>query len=178
MCSLTPMHSCAHSLSTRSCATVCPHFCWSAALPIIAAQPFPFAGALPTLDSAPNWHSNPIAHRVRRKHQRLPPSLLIENASDRVPLRCESFLPEAFPIKPSDHPGAISSNRDAKRITSTEGAFFVKWITFELHVIHPESAGSFPDRGSQSNSDWRTRIRRWIRSANPADSLTCLTHAT
>jgi hypothetical protein len=30
---------------------------------------------------------------------------LIENASDRVPLRCESVLPEAFPIKPSDYPG-------------------------------------------------------------------------
>src|SRR5215469_13003721 len=31
----------------------------------------------------PNCRSNPIAHRVRRKHQRLPPSLLIENASDQ-----------------------------------------------------------------------------------------------
>ncbi len=47
--------------------------------------------------------SNPIAHRLRRKRQRLPPSLLIENASDRVPLRSESVLPEAFPIKPSDY---------------------------------------------------------------------------
>jgi len=28
----------------------------------------------------------PIAHRVRRKRQRLPPSLLIEDASDRVPV--------------------------------------------------------------------------------------------
>ena len=44
-----------------------------------------------------------IAHRVRRKHQRLPPSLLIENASDPVSLRCQSVLPEAFPIKPSDN---------------------------------------------------------------------------
>jgi hypothetical protein len=40
--------------------------------------------------------------------QRLPPSLLIENASDRVPLRRESVLPEAFPIKPSDNPGTIA----------------------------------------------------------------------
>jgi len=32
----------------------------------------------------PNRRSNPIAHRVRRKRQRLPPSLLIENASDRI----------------------------------------------------------------------------------------------
>jgi DNA-binding winged helix-turn-helix (wHTH) protein len=51
-----------------------------------------------------NLSGNPEeSHRVRRKHQRLPPSLLIENASDRVPLRCQSVLPEAFPIKPSDH---------------------------------------------------------------------------
>jgi hypothetical protein len=52
--------------------------------------------------------SNPIAPRLRRKHQRLPPSLLIENASDRVPLRCESVLPEAFPLKASAKPGAIA----------------------------------------------------------------------
>jgi len=56
--------------------------------------------------------SNPIAHRVRRKRQRLPPNLLIENASDRVPLRCESLLPEAFPIKPSDPP---DTNREVRR---------------------------------------------------------------
>jgi integrase/recombinase XerD len=35
--------------------------------------------------------SNPIAHRVRRKRQRLSPSLLIENASDRDPLRPQSL---------------------------------------------------------------------------------------
>jgi len=35
----------------------------------------------------PNCHSNPIAHRVRRKRQRLPPSLLIENASERLSCR-------------------------------------------------------------------------------------------
>ena len=29
----------------------------------------------------PKWHSNPIADRIRRKRQRLPSSLLIENAS-------------------------------------------------------------------------------------------------
>src|SRR6266536_5614156 len=44
--------------------------------------PFPFAGLLPALDWVPNCHSNPIAQRVRRRRQRLPPSLLIENASD------------------------------------------------------------------------------------------------
>ena len=58
----------------------------------------------------PKVDSNPIVPRVRRKRQRLPPNLLIENASDRVPLRCESVLPEAFPIKPSDNPSRISSS--------------------------------------------------------------------
>ena len=43
--------------------------------------------------------------RRSRRHASTVLSLgLIENASDRVPLRCESLLPEAFPIKPSDHP--------------------------------------------------------------------------
>jgi hypothetical protein len=37
--------------------------------------------------------SIPIAHRVRRKRQRVPPSLLIENASDRLQtLLGRSFL--------------------------------------------------------------------------------------
>jgi hypothetical protein len=47
----------------------------------ISAGPSPFAAALPALHSVPNCHSNPITQRVRRKRQRLPPSLLIENAS-------------------------------------------------------------------------------------------------
>jgi len=38
-----------------------------------------------------------------RKHQRLPPFLLIENASDRRPRFMETFLPEAFPIEASDN---------------------------------------------------------------------------
>jgi hypothetical protein len=42
-------------------------------------------------------------HRVRRKHQRLPPSLLIENASDRNPYSTPTVRPEAFPIKANDH---------------------------------------------------------------------------
>ncbi len=50
----------------------------------ITTTPFQFATALPVIDSATNCRSNPIAHRVRRKHQRLPPSLLIENASDSL----------------------------------------------------------------------------------------------
>ena len=56
----------------------------------------------PVSDSTTDCRSNPIAHRVRRKRQRLPPSLLIENASDRDPARPQN-LPEAFPIKASDH---------------------------------------------------------------------------
>src|SRR2546427_45934 len=68
----------------------------------ITRPPFQFASSLPVFDSATNCRSNPIAHRVRRKRQRLPPSLLIENASDRDSARPQS-LPEAFPIKASDH---------------------------------------------------------------------------
>ena len=75
-----------------------------ATLSTIANQPFPFAGACPTLDFAANWRSNPIAHRVRRKRQRLPPSLLIENASDRDPRSTPRVCAEAFPIKASDKP--------------------------------------------------------------------------
>jgi hypothetical protein len=59
-------------------------------------------------------HSAP---RPPQTPQRLPP-LLIENASDRVPLRCESVLPEAFPIKPSDHPFAISYLTSQKSVDS------------------------------------------------------------
>ena len=76
-----------------------------AALSTISTQPFQFAAGLPALDSVPNWHSNPIAQRVRRKRQRLPPSLLIENASgvsSRLPENCSL---EAFPIKASDKQG-------------------------------------------------------------------------
>jgi len=69
-----------------------------AALSLLSASP-------PSLDSISDWHSNPIAHRVRRKRQRLPPSLLIENASDRHFSSTRCVLPEAFPIKPSDKPG-------------------------------------------------------------------------
>jgi hypothetical protein len=60
-----------------------PHALWliSAATPTICTA-FPSRlAALPKLCSDPRYRSNPIAHRVRRKRQRLPPSLLIENAS-------------------------------------------------------------------------------------------------
>ena len=70
-----------------------------AALSLLSASP-------PSLDSISDWHSNPIAHRVRRKRQRLPPSLLIENASDRHFSSTQCVLPEAFPIKPSDKPSS------------------------------------------------------------------------
>jgi len=54
----------------------------------------------------PKVDSNPIAPRVRRKRQRPPPNLLIENASDRDPLRAK-VCPEAFPIKASGNPESI-----------------------------------------------------------------------
>jgi len=74
----------------------------SVTLSAITTPPVQFTSVLPVLDPATNRRSNPIAHRVRRKRQRLPPSLLIENASDRYPLP-PKVCPEAFPIKASDH---------------------------------------------------------------------------
>ena len=71
----------------------------------------PSSSAFPVLSHrsvAPQTRrSNPIAHRVRRKRQRLPPSLLIENASDRASSSTRSVLSEAFPIKASDHADRI-----------------------------------------------------------------------
>src|SRR5207302_8070285 len=44
----------------------------------------------------PKVDSNPIAPRVRRKRQRLPPNLLIENASDRDPPPRKKSAPRRF----------------------------------------------------------------------------------
>ena len=55
-------------------------------LPLFAAAHAALARLPPTHSQSsrdPDCRSNPIAHRVRRKRQRLPPSLLIENASDQ-----------------------------------------------------------------------------------------------
>ena len=59
-------------------------------------------GSNPVL-STQKWHSLPIAS-VRRKRQRLPSSLLIENASARSFHRAPGLCAEAFPIKASDNP--------------------------------------------------------------------------
>lgn len=73
----------------------------------IATPLLPFSTDLPNLKPVPDRHSNPIVHRVRRKRQRLPPSLLIENASDRVLSLRSRSCPEAFPAKASDHADII-----------------------------------------------------------------------
>src|ERR1035437_7702955 len=86
-----------------------------AALSTPATRPFPSAGACPTLDLAANWRSNPIAHRVRRKRQRLPPSLLIENASDRLFCPSSTALPEALPIKASEDSFSIVQTAPRRR---------------------------------------------------------------
>src|SRR5437588_3919643 len=61
----------------------------SATLSAITMPPVQFTSVLPVLDSATDCRSNPIAHRVRRNRQRLPPSLL-------------------FPIKASDDAGLMA----------------------------------------------------------------------
>jgi len=53
-------------------------------------------------DWVPNCHSNPITQRVRRKRQRLPPTLLIENASGLILRGRHNYSAEAFPIKAND----------------------------------------------------------------------------
>jgi hypothetical protein len=67
--------------------------------PLLAA-PYPLlirlSHAYSQSSCEPNCRSNPIAHRVRRKRQRLPPSLLIENASDRLFPKREVSCPRRF----------------------------------------------------------------------------------
>jgi hypothetical protein len=75
----------------------------SAATPTIRTAFPQRLAALPKLCSDPRCRSNPIAHRARRKRQRLPPSLLIENASVQLFSLSSTVLPEAFPIKASDY---------------------------------------------------------------------------
>jgi hypothetical protein len=94
------MHSCAYPIKTACCAAFPPHPLAAQLLTATALSTFP--RGLLSLTSTLSWHSNPIAHRVRRKHQRLPPSLLIEDVSDRFFLLHAHFLPETSPIKPSD----------------------------------------------------------------------------
>src|ERR1700687_4425839 len=62
----------------------------------ITMPTFRFTSVLPVVDSVTDCRSNPIAHRVRRKRQRLPPSLLIENASDRDPAPPQESAPRRF----------------------------------------------------------------------------------
>jgi hypothetical protein len=94
-----------------------------------------FSGSYPPTCCTPNRRSNPIAHRVRRKHQRLPPSLLIENASNRVPVRRESVLPEAFPIKPSDN-----SSRTAHQLCLKKPALGLLNVYCEMGLDVPRNS--------------------------------------
>src|SRR5262249_61842823 len=55
--------------------------------PTVVAVPSLLSAGLSPMKPISDWHSNPIARRVRHKRQRLPPSLLIENASDPL-FRC------------------------------------------------------------------------------------------
>src|SRR5882762_9117395 len=80
-----------------------PHFSAPLEVPALTVGPE---------QKAKKTHSNSVASRVpraRRKRQRLPPSLLIENASDRDPRSAPKVCSEAFPIKASDNPEVIVS---------------------------------------------------------------------
>jgi hypothetical protein len=80
-----PSHSFPHTLSLISAAT-----------PTLRTAFRPRLAVLPKLCSDPGCRSNPIAHRVRRKRQPLPPSLLIENASDLDPAPPMQSAPRRF----------------------------------------------------------------------------------
>ena len=130
-----------------------------AALSQLSASP-------PSLDSISDWHSNPIAHRVRRKRQRLPPSLLIENASDRHFSSTQCVLPEAFPIKPSDRPPTMWRNRMPGRGRYARPGLSSRGV--DLHPLFTECWSSSPGLERQSGdllySDRTERVgRRWLR---------------
>jgi len=97
MCSGTRTHACLCFLSTTSQATFPMRSCSSQPPLRPSGWHSHHASPLsPKLRSDPGCRSNPIAHRVRRKRQRLPPSLLIENASDRDPAPSPAVSPRRF----------------------------------------------------------------------------------
>ena len=85
----------------------------SATLSAITTLPVQFTSVLQVLDSATDCRSNPIAHRVRRKRQRLPPSLLIENASDRDPPPPKKFAPRRFRSR-------LAANRKLSKLSTRQ----------------------------------------------------------
>jgi hypothetical protein len=74
-------------------------------LTIVAAFPPRFTAFPDKRRSDPPAVQIPLAHASAVKRQRLPPSLLVDNASVRDPSPPPNSLTEAFPIKPSDKPG-------------------------------------------------------------------------
>ncbi len=102
--------------------------------------PFPLAGLLPVLASVPNYHSNPITQRVRRKRQRLPPSLLIENASDVFLAFQRTACPRRFRSRLATIRGLSlgGSNRMPNAVTTTDSALFVNLMNWMQAAIIPE----------------------------------------
>jgi hypothetical protein len=120
MCSRTATHSYAYPTATGSRTTICPHSCrhvrrYQRSRPGLSASP-----ALAPLELAGNWRSNPIAHRVRGKRQRFPPSLLSEDASHRDPRSTPRVCSEAFPIKASDQPETAHSRTQRELVEILE----------------------------------------------------------
>ena len=102
-----------------------------AAPPMITSELSHFHPALPSRNLTPGEPSNPIGPRPPR--QRLPPSLLIENASDPVFRPCHLSCPRRFrsrlaTIRQSDEKGVIRTNalrgnkRGRRHLKSSVGA--------------------------------------------------------
>jgi hypothetical protein len=83
----------------------------------------------------PNCRSNPIAHRVRRKPQRLPPSLLIENASDRLFPKREVSCPRRFRSRLATTRPEPQLSRRRTPVWTTNGACLIMRFIVHLNLI-------------------------------------------
>ena len=107
-CSSTSTHSCIRPLRTSDQALFSQPFLQPSPSPhVILLISMPSLHGVPSPFSVPNRYSIPIVQRVRRNRQRLPSSLLIENASDPVLDSWTLFCPRHFrsslaTFRPSD----------------------------------------------------------------------------
>jgi hypothetical protein len=164
MCFGTPMHS---SSPYRNSLLV-----GFLILILLAASTIPtplslLSASLPSLKPISNWRSNPIAHRVRRKRQRLPPILLIENASDRDPAPPQESAPRRFRSRlATTHPesrlvpsvlvatkGLSWTVKRTKNLLSDFGVTFGLFLdTYYEHAQFQDPSWDLPERVGNSGT--------------------------
>ena len=108
-------------------------------------------------------YSNPIAHRVRRKRQRPPPSLLIENAWDPVFRPCHLSCPRRFrsrlaTIRPSEL-GLDSNNSTPDSFTHGHFSVVTSGLSFVAAMLgncavrgHRHPSGAAPCLANSSET--------------------------